>query len=139
MIKVSKDTIELDIRGNWPRTFGDKNTEWPWREFVVNQVNRMKSEGVIPQRFLVANSSDCFEISIVFHIQSNRSRSNPSSDLDNLSKPVLDSLFYSPTGICPFKGALFQIDDHHVWKLHLEKRLAESKKDAGVSITIAIL
>ena len=135
---MSKDPIEFDIRGMTPRPYSTSGTE-PWRKHILDFVNQERYRGNIPGSHLQAGDSNYFEVWIIFHLPSHVLLGPNPSDIDNLSKTVLDSLFLSPGGKSPYKGALYKIDDHHVWKLHLEKRLVESEKDAGVSIIISIL
>lgn len=81
-------------------------------------------------------SHDEFEVSIVFHLpQSTLDK----SDLDNLAKPVLDTLFlpnYLQVKDKTLTGALFEIDDSRVFKLSLEKKLANAPQDEGAEIVV---
>ena len=130
---MSTDIVELDIRGMVPKTYS--SSEEQWRKYIFDFAVAEKSRGRIPKSHLRADDSVHFEVSIIFYILP----ANNPCDIDNLSKPVLDALFLSPMGTSLYKGALYRIDDHQVWKLNLEKRLVESVKDAGVSIAIAFL
>jgi hypothetical protein len=61
------------------------------------------------------------------------------SDLDNLAKPVLDTLFlarYSQVKDPLLAGALFRVDDCVVYRLSIEKCLATSSRGEGVDITV---
>jgi Holliday junction resolvase RusA-like endonuclease len=134
MIKVLQYKIQLNISGKSPRPYSTGG-EKPWRKYILDFIEQRKKEGEIPEAHLQATTDDRFEVSLLFHIMP----SNNPPDLDNLSKSVLDTLFLSPTGNNPYKGALYQVDDHQVWKLHLEKRLVETEPEAGVSISITTL
>ena len=133
MIMVGQEQVRLNIRGMQPRTYS--NEEGFWRKYIANYLMQERAGGRIPESHIRVTESDRFEVWMVFHLVKD---SRP-KDLDNLSKPVLDTLFCDRYSRKHAKGALYQVDDYHVWKLHLEKRLVESEKDAGVSITIAFL
>ena len=135
MIRMGQETVNLDIRGKRPRTFGDENYEGPWRRYIANYLEQQKANGRIPESHVRATDNDRFEVWMSFYLVE---ESRP-QDLDNLSKPVLDTLFCDRYSRKHVKGALYQVDDYHVWKLHLEKRLVESEREAGVSITISLL
>ena len=131
---MSKEFVELEIRGMTPRPYST-NGEGPWREYIANYVSGKLRHNEIPESHLRVDSSDRFEVSLVFHILPS---ANP-PDLDNLSKPVLDALFFAPRPSKFRKGALYAFDDHQVWKLHLEKRIADTGANEGVSVRIDII
>ncbi len=61
------------------------------------------------------------------------------SDLDNLAKPVLDTIFLidrPQTKDHSLTGALIPRNDSAIHRLILEKRLARSLEDSGVDILI---
>ena len=131
MISMNQDRVKLDIRGKRPRPYSTKG-EGPWRNFVASHVRDARIKGGIPELFTLATEGDRFEIWLVFHLVEVRQP----PDLDNLSKSVLDTLFCDRSSNKYVKGALFQIDDCHVWKLHLEKKVVSNEKEEGVSIVI---
>ena len=62
------------------------------------------------------------------------------ADLDNLAKPVLDTLFYSRNAQVQDKeltGAMFDVDDDRVFQLIAVKKLVVGPNDEGIDITIA--
>ena len=62
------------------------------------------------------------------------------ANLDNLAKPVLDTLFESRNAQVQdqnLTGALFDVDDDRVFKLRLEKWLVITGEEEGINITIA--
>ena len=134
---MSGDCIEFDIRGMTPRP--SSTDEGPWRKYIADSVAQEVAIGAIPDSHLFAGDSDYFEVSMVFHILRSELYGGNSPDLDNLSKPVLDTLFCDKRNSKHCKGALYQIDDHLVWKLSLEKRPVDSPQEAGVSLRISIL
>ena len=130
---MSKDYVEFEIRGMAPRTDGDSMR--PWRNYIAEKAKEKRIKADLPTSHRKVNASTCFEISLVFYLLkvdiNNR-------DLDNLAKPVLDTIFHSQGSSHPHE-ALYDIDDSAVWKLHLEKREAPSEEKAGVSMRITIL
>ena len=130
--------IEFDIRGMTPRPFST-NGEGPWRKYIADYIAQEIEMGIIPDSHILADDSDYFEVSIVFHISRSLLQGSTPPNLDNLSKPVLDTLFRDKYSRKHIKGALYRIDDHHVWKLSLEKRMVDSPQEEGVSLRIAIL
>jgi hypothetical protein len=84
-----------------------------------------------------APSDATFTVWLTFHLTSARYRD---SDLDNLAKPVLDTLFharYAQARVPYVTGVLFAVPDERVVKLVLEKRLADSLDDQGVNIVVS--
>jgi hypothetical protein len=84
-----------------------------------------------------APSDATFTVWLTFHLTSARYRD---SDLDNLAKPVLDTLFharYAQARVPYVTGVLFAVPDERVVKLVLEKRLADSLDDQGVDIVVS--
>jgi len=61
-------------------------------------------------------------------------------DLDNLAKPILDTLFHPrhpQVKDMSLTGALFDVDDDRIFKLNLEKRLVTPDTEEGIDVTIA--
>jgi len=61
-------------------------------------------------------------------------------DLDNLAKPILDTLFHPrhpQVKDMSLIGALFDVDDDRIFKLNLEKRLVTPDTEEGIDVTIA--
>jgi len=63
------------------------------------------------------------------------------ADLDNLAKPMLDTLFQTRNAQVKdlsLTGALFNVDDDRVFKLILEKRLVSTGAEEGVDIKVVL-
>ena len=135
---MSGDCITLDIRGMTPRPFST-NGEGQWRKYIADYIAQKIENEAIPHSHLFVRDTDHFEVSMVFHIPRNVLQGSNPPDLDNLSKPVLDTLFCDRYSRRHIKGTLYKIDDHLVWKLSLEKRAVDSQQEAGMSLRIAIL
>ena len=129
------ERVSLNIKGMRPRTFGDENYEGPWRNHIAEHVRQEREEGKIPESHSRATKRDRFEVWMVFRLV----RDSRPQDLDNLSKPVLDTLFCDSYSRKHVKGALYKVDDSQIWKLHLEKQLIGAESESGVSIAIDIL
>ena len=119
--------LKISVKGTPPRPWG--SDEWEWRKAIADHAHEFRPQAVSHSK----NSK--FTIKIIFWISSSRLGM---SDLDNLAKPVLDTLFHSRYAQVKDKtltGALFDVDDDRVFKLVLEKKLALSNKDEGADIT----
>src|SRR6266487_1929881 len=98
-----------------------RSGEHKWREAIEAKIKVVREEN--PSQ---ASESTRFRVSIVFLINDPKvSIYKNGSDLDNMAKPVIDTLFLSgksgsantlPTGI------LFCIDDKQVFELTLKKK-----------------
>jgi hypothetical protein len=78
-----------------------------------------------------------FTVWLTFHLAPSRYRD---SDLDNLAKPVVDTLFharYVQAKIPDVPGVLFDVPDERVVKLVLEKRIAGHSDNQGIDIGVA--
>jgi hypothetical protein len=77
-----------------------------------------------------------FDVRLLFRM----SRSNiDRADLDNLAKPVLDTVFLprnTQVRDRSLTGTLFAVDDDRVVSLHLEKHLVSSNAEEGVDVHI---
>jgi Holliday junction resolvase RusA-like endonuclease len=77
-----------------------------------------------------------FALDAVFHLVPGRFER---ADLDNLAKPVLDTLFVSKDVQVrseELTGALCQLDDCQVWRLTAEKRPVEDVAKEGVEVRL---
>ncbi|RYD84560.1 MAG: RusA family crossover junction endodeoxyribonuclease [Verrucomicrobiaceae bacterium] len=70
-------------------------------------------------------------VQLVFHLSAARLRD---ADLDNLCKPVLDTLFTIKAN--PQSGALMACNDSCVDRLVLEKHLAKSQEAEGMEVLV---
>ena len=126
---MNKNRISVSIRGKKPTPWG--SNEWEWRKAIAIEANKQKQirghAGVLLK----------FEVEIIFHM---RTTTFKKSDLDNLAKPVLDTLF-QPYDVQvkdkSLSGALFELDDNQVHKLLLEKRLVNTYQEEGADINVS--
>ncbi len=121
-----KKHISLKINGVKPAPWAGK--EWDWRKAIALEANK-QFQGV-------PTSKSGFEVSIIFYlVQSTFDK----SDLDNLAKPVLDTLFLPNNPQVKDKtltGSLIKLDDSLVRKLNLEKRLVVNFEDEGAEVNV---
>jgi Holliday junction resolvase RusA-like endonuclease len=100
-----------------------------WRQALADQA---RMAGPI----LTASSSCKFAVHIIFWMNSVSIRR---ADLDNLAKPVLDTLFRPKNAQVKdlsLTGALFLFDDDRVYRLILEKRQVDVELEQGVDIFV---
>ena len=120
--------VRVCVRGTRPVPWGDNN-QWEWRKALYNE-----ARGHLSSVGSVSNETK-FHVSIIFF----REKTPKEPDIDNLAKPVLDTIFCSRhyQGPTPsLAGALFNVDDEQVFRLELEKRLVSTRADEGVDITV---
>jgi Holliday junction resolvase RusA-like endonuclease len=122
--------INVSVRGQRPLPYA--NNEWEWRRLVATCARKYR-ERVQDVHFSRATN---FTVSVIFYFKGDRI---PRADLDNLAKPVLDTLFRvdnSQVQDRTLTGALFNIDDRGVCKLVLEKRRVLAFTDQAADITV---
>ena len=105
--------------------------ELPWRQYIAQVC--AEAPAFSPEPISAATS---FEVTLVFFLSDVRCRD---TDLDNLVKPVLDTVFLierPQTENLKLTGALIKRNDNAIRKLTLEKRVAPHPEDVGVDILI---
>jgi len=121
----------VSLRGELPKPWG--TNEWAWRQAIANAV-QAQLKGA--EEYSLPDDS-YFEVTITFYLP----RSTfAQTDLDNLAKPVLDTLFHAKYPQAKIKGVtgtlLRDVDDGRVVSLFLKKQLVESEEQAGVDISV---
>lgn len=122
-------SIKISVQGEKPVPWGCN--EWDWRRVVAKQARQVRSQ---IQGTISTNAQ--FSVALIFLIGEDYIGR---TDLDNLAKPVLDTLFQIRNAQVKdpsLTGALFDVDDDQVFKLNLEKRLVSSEEEQGVEISI---
>lgn len=127
-----QEEILVHVRGIAPIPWG--GGEEAWRRKLAHEARLVREKNIIQG----ISASTHFSVDIVFFMaQSHVER----ADLDNLAKPILDTLFRSRNpqvkDLC-LTGALFNVDDDRVFKLTLEKRLVPVSTEEGVEISITM-
>jgi Holliday junction resolvase RusA-like endonuclease len=103
---------------------------WAWRTRLAEEARmaRQTLENVGPETR--------FRLELVFHIDPLRI---DRMDIDNLIRPVFDTLFV-PTDpqlrIEGLTGALFDLDDGQVYRLIVEKQTAADRSEQGVEVRL---
>ncbi|QDU52165.1 hypothetical protein Pan110_45370 [Gimesia panareensis] len=129
-LKAQKMEILIDVRGTSPRPWAAGQNEIEWRRAVANCVDQIidiESTGI----------PDNLRVDITFCLK--KSTINR-TDLDNLAKPVLDTLFkanYVQVNKEGISGVLFEFDDSYIQELFLRKFLAVTPDDEGATIKIS--
>jgi double-stranded uracil-DNA glycosylase len=123
--------IELRVRGARPVPWG--TGEWSWRAELAKAARQVIAVSPVPR----PPPDAAFTVLLTFYLSPAR---HSDSDLDNLAKPVLDTLFharYVQARVPDVTGVLFGVPDERVVKLVLEKRLAGFMDDQGIDVVVA--
>jgi hypothetical protein len=116
----------IEVRGYPPRV-----KDIRWREAIRNQVR-----ATYPQSPFAAPTSETkFAVEVTFRMTP-EDLDKPALDLDNLVKPVLDTLFTSQNVSPRVTGELFPVNDTWVFLLALAKIRVETPEDQGADITV---
>ena len=131
--KYNKRRISIDIFGVTPRPWGVKMTK-AWREEIKRQVDDIKIQRTIISK---EHRAKIYNVTIVFYFTA---KNLYNCDLDNLAKPVIDTLFDTSRNQQKTKNpvkVLFTVDDAKVTRLKLEKReVSSSHKEEGCNILV---
>ena len=122
---------KISVRGRTPAPWGVKN-QWEWRDCLTAQTWSIRS--LVDQQQIQETSE--FHVKVVFWMTEPHVKH---ADLDNLAKPVLDTLFLIRNAQCGDSrtGALFDVDDNRVFELTAEKRIVPLCEEEGVDVTVA--
>ncbi len=128
--------IFVSVREKTPKPWG--SDEWDWRERLAEEAKKVRASHPKVEQLPNSGKTIEFGVQIVFLMKADKLGR---ADLDNLAKPVLDTLFRPRNAQVKDKdkytGALFNnVDDDRVFKLKLEKKLVSTEKAAGVDVTI---
>ncbi len=117
---------------------GQGGKEQEWREAIEAKAKKVREENK-----LQALKATRFHVSIEFLINEPQlSIHENGADLDNMAKPVIDTLFKQGSSVEPKTkkptGVLFNINDKQVFELIMKKRLPnpEDEEKEGAKITI---
>ena len=120
--------LALSLRGMRPVPFAGGEAEKQWWQALAAKAQVVRANR--PLRAIPSSTS--FSVDIIFFLMPGNTPGG--SDLDNLAKPVLDTLFRArkqqPT------GTLFDLDDANVFELTLEKQFVSTQAEEGVDISI---
>ncbi len=117
---------QIQVRGYPPRVKGIG-----WREAIRDEVR-----AAYPQAPFAAPPLETkFDVAVTFLLTA-QDMDKPALDLDNLVKPVLDTLFTSQNVLPRVTRVLFPVNDRWVFRLALAKIRVETPEDQGADITI---
>ncbi len=120
--------LKMSLRGTRPVPFGGGTVEKDWWQALAEKAQEVRANRPFPA---IAPSAH-FAVEMIFFMTPVNTPGG--SELDNLAKPVLDTLFNArkqqPT------GTLLGHHDTNVFKLFLEKRLVSTQAEEGVDVTI---
>ena len=124
--------VTVSVRGEKPIPWGCN--EWDWRKSVAESARAVRPQSAQQQ----VSSDTRFAVEIVFLMTAAHIGR---ADLDNLAKPMLDTLFQTRNAQVKdlsLTGALFNVDDDRIFKLILEKRLVSTGAEEGVDIKVVL-
>jgi hypothetical protein len=112
-----------------PRTWGNNEREWRSQVAVAarQELTRLNLEP-LQGRYL-------FSVELIFNLSQQRLFNG--NDLENLSKPIIDTLFLPDNpqiGDQDLTGILFQIDDRYIYSLTIKKSATQSNEGATITI-----
>jgi Holliday junction resolvase RusA-like endonuclease len=107
------------------------SNEWAWRAAIAAAA-RKQAESKI-----TVDPSTHYTVALDFRLPPLQAAR---ADLDNLAKPVLDTLFtvrYPQVKVLQLTGALFDVDDDRVFNLRVTKQQVSDAAQAGVSVNLS--
>jgi len=129
---MSSVRLTIEVRGTEPSTI--KSRETAWRMAIAQEVAERFPEPLMPPE------ETEFAVDVVFHFVEHRLFVRPNRpgppDLDNLLKPILDTLFTSETVRGP-TGVLVKANDTWVTDVRARKTEAPDSSQEGADITVS--
>src|SRR6266508_423307 len=124
--------LTIEVRGMEPSTI--RSGETAWRMAIAAKVAER-----FPEPFTPPEGTE-FAVDVVFHLVEHRLFVRPNRpgppDLDNLLKPVLDTLFTSANVLGP-TGVLVNANDTWVTDVRARKTEAPDSSQEGADITVS--
>jgi hypothetical protein len=124
--------LTIEVRGTEPSTI--RSGETGWRMAIAQKVAER-----FPEPFMPPEGTE-FAVDVVFHLVEHRLFVRPSRpappDLDNLLKPVLDTVFTSANVLGP-TGVLINANDTWVTDVRARKTEAPDSSQEGADITVS--
>lgn len=123
--------IIFRVRAHRPTPWGCN--EWQWRAAVAAAAR--EANAAMP--IVPPPPGAQFSANLLFHLQL---PSFEHADLDNLAKPVLDTIFlsrYAQVADRALTGAVFGVDDDRIVRLVVEKRSVGTSQEEGVDVSVA--
>lgn len=134
---TSVDPLEFSVRGSIPGVSNspyEGSQEQRWRRKIEGGVRERNPQ---PFEFPVETR---FRVEVLFRLAKERltamSTQPAPPDLDNLLKPLLDTVFTSDNVTKKPTGVLVNANDNWVFDVHASKTLAHSTADEGVDVIV---
>jgi hypothetical protein len=129
---MSSMRLTIEVRGTEPSTI--RSGETAWRMAIAQKVAER-----FPEPFMPPEGTE-FAVDVVFHLVEHRLFVRPNRpgppDLDNLLKPVLDTLFTSANVLGP-TGVLINANDTWVTDVRARKTEVPDASQEGADITVS--
>lgn len=123
-------SVVVAVRGR-PPVGGGSSARWEWRRAIAERAREVRRSNGLT----ALTGSETFEVGVRFFLLPRRALG---ADLDNLVRPVLNTLFSSrdeqadPT----LTATLFTAEDARVYRLVVEKRSVEDPAAEGVEVVV---
>ena len=121
-----RGSFQIAIRGMRPSPSANERREVAWRHKIAEEIAKRVN------RPLNVPADTQFELRITFYIES--AQLFRAGDLDNLAKPVLDTLFQQSRPTELPTARLFTVDDGYVTSLQPAKHGVKKSSDEGADI-----
>jgi Holliday junction resolvase RusA-like endonuclease len=125
--------LVIDVSGVQPSTI--KSGPTAWRTAIT-----ARARDLYPDAPYTPAEGTTFKVEVEFRLVQQRLFTEPNwpppPDLDNLLKPVLDTVFTSDNVVGP-TAALVDRNDTYVSEVCAKKRRAETTREEGAVITVA--
>ncbi|MBS1706526.1 MAG: hypothetical protein JST40_11685 [Armatimonadetes bacterium] len=116
-------TVVIEVKGR-PSPWANQPHEGIWRKLIAE-----KARELVPSQWPPETIPSRVEVDF-------RMTKHRRGDLDNLAKPVLDTLFRQSRASKHPVACFFQCDDFHLSELVLRRKLVESEEEEGARISI---
>jgi hypothetical protein len=123
------DSVAFAVRGRAP-VGGGSSSRWEWRRAIAEQAREVRTTLQCE-----VSRTALFAFEVVFSLLPLRAHS---ADIDNLARPVLNTLFDSRDEQADrtLTATLFDAEDAQIWWLVAEKRLVEDPADEGIEVVV---
>ena len=123
-------SIVLTLRGHQP-VGGGSSARWDWRRAIADRARAARAEHALGE----VPVSSIFEVDVVFFLSPARARA---VDVDNLVRPVLNTLFDSRDEQADrtLTATLFDAEDARIHRLLVEKRTVDDPAQEGIEVVV---
>jgi hypothetical protein len=123
-------SVVLEVVGRSP-VGGGSSARWEWRRALAERARQLRGT----HGLAAVSPTATFAVGVRFSLLPRRALG---ADLDNLVRPVLNTLFSSrdEQSDLTLTGALFGADDARIYRLVVEKRVVEDPAREGVEVVV---